>query len=481
MGLFTYQSVPMAGFRGDVQRIELERAGAFLMALPEKALAEKVRAERGTGISTQRELETFVLDHLRVDPAALTALALFAAFMKTANVTSIDVSRPYIMAGLLIGAMLPFVFSALAMNAVGRAAMSMIEEVRRQFRDIPELHAALEVMRKYDSDMTKASEADRKIFDAADGKAEYEKCVEISTKASIKEMVLPGLMAIAVPVAIGFIGGAEMLGGLLAGVTTAGVLMAIFQSNAGGAWDNAKKWIETGELGGKGSDSHKAAVIGDTVGDPFNDTSGSSLNILIKLIAIVSVVFAGLVVSVSPKVIALLGLAATPAATLAEDHYDVSYLWHRDISSVRDYRERVAKVLGPRVAKNLRVVAKGNLFGLVYSRRGDNAGAARVARKHTRLLKAQGLEVAAPVRSRNWALPGGQSLLSASITRPGRKKSYTGKPLAATSSCSPLPYSAWISGSRVSPCFVASSLSRPRYSQVPGSLKKLDLPGSLCT
>ena len=138
--------------------------------------------------------------------AALTALALFAAFMKTANVTAIDVSRPDIMAGLLLGGMLPFVFSALSMNAVGRAAMSMIEEVRRQFRDIPELHSALEIMRKYDSDMTKASEADRKIFDAADGKAEYEKCVEISTKASIKEMVLPGLLAIAVPVAIGFIG-----------------------------------------------------------------------------------------------------------------------------------------------------------------------------------------------------------------------------------------------------------------------------------
>jgi K(+)-stimulated pyrophosphate-energized sodium pump len=168
--------------------------------------------------------------------------------------------------------------------------MSMIEEVRRQFRDIPELHAALEVMRKYDSDMTKASEADRKIFDAADGKAEYEKCVEISTKASIREMVLPGLLAIAVPVAIGFIGGAEMLGGLLAGVTTAGVLMAIFQSNAGGAWDNAKKMIE--EQGRKGTDAHKAAVVGDTVGDPFKDTSGPSLNILLKLISVVALVIA---------------------------------------------------------------------------------------------------------------------------------------------------------------------------------------------
>ncbi len=222
--------------------------------------------------------------------AALTALALFAAFMKVANVAAIDVSQPDIMAGLLVGGMLPFVFSALSMNAVGRAAMAMIEEVRRQFRDIPQLKAALEVMRKYNSDMSKATEADRKIFDAADGYAEYEKCVAISTKASIKEMVLPGLLAIAVPVAVGFIGGAEMLGGLLAGVTTCGVLMAIFQSNAGGAWDNAKKMIEAD--GRKGSEAHKAAVVGDTVGDPFKDTSGPSLNILLKLMSVVALVIA---------------------------------------------------------------------------------------------------------------------------------------------------------------------------------------------
>ena len=218
--------------------------------------------------------------------AALTALALFAAFMKTAGVVAIDVSQPKIMAGLLVGGMLPFVFSALSMNAVGRAAMAMIEEVRRQFRDIPALRAALDVMIKYDSDMSKASSADRKIFDAADGVAEYDKCVAISTKASIKEMVLPGVLAIVVPVAIGFIGGAEMLGGLLAGVTTCGVLMAIFQSNAGGAWDNAKKMIE--EQGKKGTDAHKAAVVGDTVGDPFKDTSGPSLNILLKLMSVVA-------------------------------------------------------------------------------------------------------------------------------------------------------------------------------------------------
>ena len=222
--------------------------------------------------------------------AALTALALFAAFMKTAGVVAIDVSQPKIMAGLLVGGMLPFVFSALSMNAVGRAAMAMIEEVRRQFRDIPALRAALDVMIKYDSDMSQASAADRKIFDAADGVAEYDKCVAISTTASIKEMVLPGVLAIVVPVAVGFIGGAEMLGGLLAGVTTCGVLMAIFQSNAGGAWDNAKKMIE--EQGRKGTDAHKAAVVGDTVGDPFKDTSGPSLNILLKLMSVVALVIA---------------------------------------------------------------------------------------------------------------------------------------------------------------------------------------------
>ncbi len=230
--------------------------------------------------------------------AALTALALFAAFMKTAGVKSIDVSQPDIMAGLLVGGMLPFVFSALSMNAVGRAAMSMIEEVRRQFKDIPELKAALAVMRKYDSDLSKASKEDMEIFEAADGKAEYQKCVEISTQASIKEMVFPGLLAIAVPVAVGFIGGAEMLGGLLAGVTTAGVLMAIFQSNAGGAWDNAKKTIES--EGRKGSEAHKAAVVGDTVGDPFKDTSGPSLNILLKLMSVVALVIAPSLVSLAP-------------------------------------------------------------------------------------------------------------------------------------------------------------------------------------
>ena len=249
--------------------------------------------------------------------AALTALALFAAFMKTAKITSIDVSQPDIMAGLLIGGMLPFVFSALSMNAVGRAAMAMIEEVRRQFRDIPELKAALAVMVKYDADISKASEEDRKIFDAANGVAEYDKCVAISTQASIKEMVFPGLLAIAVPVAVGFIGGAEMLGGLLAGVTTAGVLMAIFQSNAGGAWDNAKKTIES--EGRKGSDAHKAAVVGDTVGDPFKDTSGPSLNILLKLMSVVALVIAPSLVSMSASDEVSMTKADGTVITITED------------------------------------------------------------------------------------------------------------------------------------------------------------------
>ncbi len=254
--------------------------------------------------------------------AALTALALFAAYMKTAGISSIDVSQPKIMAGLLVGGMLPFVFSALSMNAVGRAAMAMIEEVRRQFRDIPALKAALEVMKKNNSDMSKASKADQKIFNSADGIAEYDKCVAISTTASIKEMVLPGILAIIVPVGVGYLGGAEMLGGLLAGVTTCGVLMAIFQSNAGGAWDNAKKMIE--EKGKKGTDAHKAAVVGDTVGDPFKDTSGPSLNILLKLMSVVALVIAPSI-SVSHKNISEY-LETNSKNNLSEIYFDDSFL-----------------------------------------------------------------------------------------------------------------------------------------------------------
>ncbi len=237
-----------------------------------------------------------------IGSAALTALALFSAFMTTAQIDSIDISKANVMAGLFLGGMLPFLFSALAIQAVGRAAMSMIEEVRRQFNTIPQLKAALNVMRKNEGKNIESWSADdQDTFHAADGKAEYGKCVEISTASAIKEMVLPGLLAVTVPVLIGFGGGPEMLGGLLAGVTVTGVLMAIFQSNAGGAWDNAKKMFEEGiEVEGqkynKGSDPHKAAVVGDTVGDPFKDTSGPSLNILIKLMSVVSLVIAPLLV-----------------------------------------------------------------------------------------------------------------------------------------------------------------------------------------
>ncbi len=209
-----------------------------------------------------------------IGSAALTALALFAAFMQQAEVPNIDVANPVILAGLLLGAMLPYVFSAMAMGAVGRAAGDMIKEVGRQFREIKGLREGT-------------------------AKAEYAKCVDISTKAAIREMIAPGLMAVAVPVIVGFIS-KDMLGGLLAGVTVSGVLLAIFQSNAGGAWDNAKKRIESnvtfdGVTYGKGSDVHKAAVVGDTVGDPLKDTSGPSLNILIKLIAVVALVIAPLI------------------------------------------------------------------------------------------------------------------------------------------------------------------------------------------
>ena len=235
-----------------------------------------------------------------IGSAAFTALALFAAFMVQTGIKGINIADPMVMAGLFVGGMLPFLFSSLAMGAVGRAAMAMIEEVRYQFKTIPELSAALAVMNKY-GDNDEWSDEDRKIFEAADGKADYGKCVEISTQSAIKEMLLPGLLAIVTPVIVGFVFGAETLGGLLAGVTVCGVLMAIFQSNSGGAWDNAKKMIEEGiELDGqsygKGSDAHKAAVVGDTVGDPFKDTSGPSLNILIKLMSVVSLVIAPLIV-----------------------------------------------------------------------------------------------------------------------------------------------------------------------------------------
>ena len=241
-----------------------------------------------------------------IGSAALTTLALFAAFSEIIKSKLgespflIDISEPIVMAALFIGAMLPFLFSSLAMGAVGRAAMAMIEEVRRQFREIPELKAALEVLGK--GDESSWSDEEKSIYEAGLTKADHGRCIEISTQSAIKEMLLPGLLAIVTPILIGLLGnlvdmGPQALGGLLAGVTVSGVSMAIFQSNAGGAWDNAKKMIEVGtEINGKsfgkGSDVHKAAIVGDTVGDPFKDTSGPSLNILIKLMSVVSLVVA---------------------------------------------------------------------------------------------------------------------------------------------------------------------------------------------
>ena len=243
-----------------------------------------------------------------IGSAALTTLALFAAYMVQSGIidVGINIAEPAVMAGLFIGGMLPFLFSSMAMGAVGRAAMSMIEEVRRQFRDIPELKTALKILNK-EKNESKLSKKDREAYELGMSKADHGRCVEISTQAAIREMVMPGLLAVITPVIFGFgpglLGsdlGPQILGGLLAGVTVCGVLMAIFQSNAGGAWDNAKKMIEEGVVVdgksyGKGSDVHKAAVVGDTVGDPFKDTSGPSLNILIKLMSVVSLVIAPLI------------------------------------------------------------------------------------------------------------------------------------------------------------------------------------------
>ncbi|MDI3537102.1 MAG: K(+)-stimulated pyrophosphate-energized sodium pump [Eubacteriaceae bacterium] len=204
-----------------------------------------------------------------IGSAALTALALFASYAQAVQLTVIDILNPNVIIGMLVGGMLPFLFSALTMEAVGSAANEMIEEVRRQFRERPGIMEGTE-------------------------KPDHARCVDISTAAALKRMIVPGLLAVIAPLAMGLILGADALGGLLAGALVTGVLMAIFMANAGGAWDNAKKYIEGGEHGGKGSEAHKAAVVGDTVGDPFKDTSGPSINILIKLMTIVSLVFAPL-------------------------------------------------------------------------------------------------------------------------------------------------------------------------------------------
>jgi len=203
-----------------------------------------------------------------IGSAALTALALFSAFQTSAGIATIDVSNPYVIAGLFVGGMLPFLFSSMALRAVGEAAYEMIDEVRRQFRTIPGLMEG-------------------------QARADYARCVDISTAAAIKRMIVPGVMAVVTPAVVGFVD-KHALGGLLAGVTVSGVLMAIFMANAGGAWDNAKKHIEGGAFGGKKSDAHRAAVVGDTVGDPFKDTAGPSLNILIKLMSVVALVLAPL-------------------------------------------------------------------------------------------------------------------------------------------------------------------------------------------
>jgi len=201
-----------------------------------------------------------------IGSAALTALALFVSYAQIADIAAIDLLEPLVVVGLLIGGVMPFLFSAQTMKAVGRAAFRMIEEVRRQFRE------------------------DKGIM-AGTSKPDYARCVDISTVAALKEMILPGVLAVAVPIAVGVVLGKLALGGLLAGSLVTGVLLAITMSNAGGAWDNAKKYIEEGHHDGKGSDAHKAAVVGDTVGDPFKDTSGPSINILIKLMTVVAVVF----------------------------------------------------------------------------------------------------------------------------------------------------------------------------------------------
>ena len=205
---------------------------------------------------------------LAIASAAVTGLALFAAFTTAAGLETIDISQPMVIIGLFLGAMFPFLFSAMTMNAVGRAASQMIEEVRRQFRDIPGLRDG-----------------------HPDAKADYGRCVDIATRAALREMVIPGALTFALPLAVGFTLGVEALGGLIGGALATGFLMAIFMANSGGMWDNAKKFIEAGAFGGKGSDAHKAAVVGDTVGDPFKDTSGPSLNTVIKVQAIVALIF----------------------------------------------------------------------------------------------------------------------------------------------------------------------------------------------
>jgi K(+)-stimulated pyrophosphate-energized sodium pump len=239
-------------------------AGIAEMAGMGKKIREKAEALDAVGNTTAAIGKGFA-----IGSAALTALALFSVYSTTAGITIISITEPVVIIGVFIGALLPFLFTSLTMNAVGKAAMEMVEEVRRQFKEIKGLLKGK-------------------------AKPDYDRCVQISTKAALRQMILPGVITIVTPIIVGIFLGPAALGGLLAGAITTGFLLALFMANSGGAWDNAKKYIEAGNLGGKGSVPHKAAVVGDTVGDPFKDTSGPSLNILIKLISIIALLFASL-------------------------------------------------------------------------------------------------------------------------------------------------------------------------------------------
>ena len=291
VGLTIIIAFELAGFYG------VALAGVGLLSTLGITLATDAYgpvADNAGGIAEQAQLDpqvrerTDALDALgnttaatgkgfAIGSAALTSLALLAAFTIAADIDAVDLLDHKVIVGVLFGAMLPFLFSAFTMKAVGRAAMSIVNEVRRQFREIPGL-------------MEGNTEPD------------YTECVDIATKGALKEMIVPGLMAVAAPLATGFILGVEALGGMLIGSVGAGFMLAIMMATAGGAWDNAKKYVELGHYGGKGSDAHKAAVEGDVVGDPFKDTSGPSLNILLKLMAIVSLVFAPVFLEVTPLI-----------------------------------------------------------------------------------------------------------------------------------------------------------------------------------